>query len=403
MGRVAERPTREKLVDPQQKSLRSVIVLGSTGSIGVNTLDVIHTLGPGYRVVGLSTHRNIDRLAEQVGAFHPRAVAVLDPEAARRFRDMGLQAQGRPVEVYTGVEGLCQLVRESTAQVVLSGVVGAIGLRPLLTALAGHKVVALANKETLVMAGELVMQEAHRHGATIIPVDSEHSAIFQCLQGAAGNVARRLILTASGGPFYRRTDLEQITVKEALAHPTWKMGKKITIDSATLMNKGFEAIEAHHLFQLSMDAIEILIHPQSIMHSLVEFIDGSVLAQLSWPDMRLPIQYALTYPHRAAMDLPPLRLEDKALTFEAPDFHQFPCLQLALQAGRAGGVTPAVLNAANEVAVEAFLAERIPFSKISQIVTEVLQEHSPQSHPALDEILEADRRAREAAGALVSC
>ncbi|MBI3292425.1 MAG: 1-deoxy-D-xylulose-5-phosphate reductoisomerase [Elusimicrobia bacterium] len=404
MTRVAEQPSALKTFDREGKSQRSVVILGSTGSIGVNALEVVRALAPRFRVVGLSTDRNVNRLAEQVREFSAPAVAVLDQEAAHRFRGLGLQAYGRPVEVYTGVEGLIRLVRETEGELVLSGVVGAGGLKPLLAALKGRKVVALANKEPLVMAGELVIQEARRHGATIIPVDSEHSAIFQCLQGARRDTIRRVILTASGGPFYRRSHLEQITVQEALAHPTWKMGKKITIDSATLMNKGFEAIEAHHLFGLPMESVEVLIHPQSIVHSLVEFIDGAVLAQLSRPDMRLPIQYALTYPDRVETTLPALRLEEaKALTFEAPDFRQFPCLQLALEAGRVGGTSPTVLNAANEVAVAAFLAERIPFTQIAHIVARVLGRHVPRPHPTLEEILEADREARDAAQALVPC
>src|SRR5437879_1605323 len=327
-------------------SVRRVTILGSTGSIGVNALGVVERLGEACQVVALSAYGNTARLLEQVKRYQPEAVAVWEESAAQEIRSKGIRVRGKALVVLSGVEGLVELAQWPTANFVLSAVVGAIGLRPLLKALRAGKMVALANKEALVMAGALVMAEAKRWNATLLPVDSEHSAIFQCLQGSSGGEVKRLILTASGGPFYQyKGDLSKVTVAQALKHPTWKMGKKITIDSATLMNKGIETIEAAILFGLPIERVQIIIHPQSIVHSLVDYVDGAMLAQLSWPDMCLPIQYALTYPARlpgrlAALDLAKAR----NLEFYEPDFRRFPCLTLARQAARKGGTCPTVFN-----------------------------------------------------------
>jgi 1-deoxy-D-xylulose-5-phosphate reductoisomerase len=341
---------------------------------------------------------------DQVKRYQPEVVSVWDEATAREIRSKGIRVNGKTLLVLSGVEGLVELAQWPTANFVLSAVVGAIGLRPLLKALRAGKMVALANKEALVMAGELVMAEAKRWNATLLPVDSEHSAIFQCLQGAAGRDVKRLILTASGGPFYRyKGDLSKVTVKQALNHPTWKMGKKITIDSATLMNKGIETIEAAILYGLPIERVEVIIHPQSIVHSLVDFVDGAMLAQLSWPDMCLPIQYALTYPARVEGRLPSLDLaKARNLEFYAPDFRRFPCLTLARGAARKGGSYPAVLNAADEVAVHAFLEGRIRFTDIARIVEKTLAKHKGSERMTLETILETDAWARRAAKELLA-
>jgi 1-deoxy-D-xylulose-5-phosphate reductoisomerase len=301
--------------------------------------------------------------------------------------------------VLSGLDGLIEMAQWPSANFVLSAVVGAVGLTPLLKALRSGRTVALANKEALIMAGELVMAEAKRWKATLLPVDSEHSAIFQCLQSASAKEVRRLILTASGGPFYRfKGDFAKVTVAQALAHPTWKMGKKITIDSATLMNKGIETIEAAILFGLPIEQVDIVIHPQSIVHSLVDFVDGAMLAQLSWPDMCLPIQYALTYPVRYPGRLPTLDLvKAKSLEFYTPDFRRFPCLTLAREAAKKGGSWPTVLNAADEVAVHAFLDGKIRFSDIAKIVEKTLGKHKETGRLTLENVLAADQWARRSA------
>jgi len=397
LAEVQSRP-RESIAALSAKE-RRIVLLGSTGSIGINSLNVIRQLGENFRVVGLSAHGNIDRLIEQIHAFQPEVVAVWEESAAAALRSKGFQFHGKTLVVLSGLEGLIEMVRWPSANFVLSAVVGAVGLRPLLAALRSGKTVALANKEALVMAGELVVGEARRWKATLLPVDSEHSALFQCLQGENRQQVKQLILTASGGPFYRRSGaLSRVTPKQALAHPTWKMGRKITVDSATLMNKGLEALEASILFGLPLDRIQVVIHPQSIVHSLVEFVDGAMLAQLSWPDMCLPIQYALTYPHRMPGLLKPLNLiEARRLEFYEPDFRRFPCLALAQEAGRKGGTWPAVLNGSDEVAVHAFLNGQIRFTEIASIVEKTLAKHRGSIHPSLETILEADRWARDQA------
>jgi len=382
-----------------EASQRRIVVLGSTGSIGVNALGVIGRLGPGFRVVGLSARRNIALLLKQIREYEPEAVSVWEESDAQTLRAKALMVRGKPLVVLAGLEGLTELASWSSADVVLTAVVGAVGLKPLLAALRGGKTVALANKEALIMAGELVIGEAKRWNATLLPVDSEHSALFQCLNGERSKAVRRLILTASGGPFYRyKKSLDRVTVKQALAHPTWKMGKKITIDSATLMNKGIETLEASILFGVPLDQIEVVIHPQSIVHSLVEYVDGAMIAQLSWPDMCLPIQYALTYPERVPGRLAPLDLvKAKRLEFFKPDFRRFPCLALAREAGRKRGTWPTVLNAANETAVHAFLEGRIRFTDIARIVEKSLAKHQGAAHPSLEAVLDADQSGRRQA------
>lgn len=388
--------------------MKKLAILGSTGSIGVNALDVVRRLkreGGAFRVVSLSAHSNLALLQQQVGEFRPRLAVVGDDASAEALTRW---ARGRKIKlnVRVGVEGLVRAASAPGVDLVLSAVVGAVGLKPLLAALRAGKDVALANKEALIVAGEIVMATARRYGGRIIPVDSEHSAMFQCLSGrtSPGHGIRRLILTASGGAFYRRKgSLSTVGVDEALKHPTWKMGKKITIDCATLTNKGLEAIEAHHLFGVPLEKIQIVIHPQSIVHSLVEFEDGSMLAQLSHPDMRLPIQYALTFPERRPGPVRPLELEEiQKLEFFTPDFRRFPSLALALEAGRRAGAWPAVFNGANEVAVKAFLEGRLPFTGIPKLCRRVMGRFKAAKGKAgLATILEADAWAREEAGTFV--
>jgi len=403
---------------------RRISILGSTGSIGLNALEVIRKLGRfsggGFRVWGLAAQRNVPLLKKQVLEFEPRAVVVYEADAAAEMLAWARRRRLR-LSVWQGVEGLERLARAPETDFLLSSVVGAVGLLPLLSAVRAGKRIALANKEALIVAGDLLMESARRSGAEIIPVDSEHSAIFQCLQGyAAGRRSqngespreiRRLILTASGGAFYRRKgSLDGVSVAEALSHPTWKMGNKITIDSATLTNKGLEAIEAHHLFGVPLEKIGIVIHPQSIIHSLVEFTDGAMLAQLSHPDMRLPIQYALTHPARYPSLVRPLRLEEiQKLEFYPPDFRRFPCLSLALTAGRRGGTWPAVFNGANEAAVRSFLDGRISFGGVPRVIGKVMRAFAAEPGltrngmrrpPSLADILAADAWARKKSACL---
>lgn len=379
---------------------KRIAILGSTGSIGDSALKVLADSNGDYLVVGLTTDRSIEKLALQIKQFRPQRVAIVNEAAHRQFTtDSRYSSARQGVEVLAGPEGLKEVASSADADLVLSGVVGAAGLPALLLALQKKKIVALANKEALIMAGPLVIEAAKKYGATLLPVDSEHSAMFQCIQGQNGNPIERIILTASGGPFYRyRGDLSKVTVEKALAHPNWVMGKKITIDSATLMNKGLEAIEAHFLFDVPLDRIQIVIHRQSIIHSAVEYADGSMIAQLSAPDMCLPIQYAITYPERRPCPIQKLDLfQVGRLDFQKPDFRRFPCLSLALQAGKAGGTMPAVLSAANEVAVYAFLEQRIRFTDIARVVESALTKHQRIAKPDLDEVLNADAWARRVA------
>ena len=373
--------------------MKRVILLGSSGSIGESTCKVARALPDKMKIVGLGVAKSTERLLEQAKEFGVKALAVSDPQAAEKVKSK-LPAGAK---FFPGAEGLARMVEETDADMVLVAIVGTAGLAPALAALRSGKDLAVASKEILVLAGSAVMAEAKKRKRQVLPVDSEHNAIFQCLQGANEKEVRKVILTASGGPFRqsRAAELVKVTVAQALKHPTWSMGKKITIDSATMFNKGLEMIEAHWLFGLPMKQVEVVVHPQSIVHSMVEFIDGSVLAQLSVTDMCFPIQYAVTFPERMPSGLPPLDLAKLgSLTFEAPDEKRFPALRLAREAGEAGGTLPGVFNAANEVAVEAFLAEQIPFPRIWGMVDEVMQKHTTLSSPDLEAIIEADRWAR---------
>ena len=376
--------------------MKRVILLGSSGSIGESTCKVARALPDKMKIVGLGVAKSTERLLEQAKEFGVKALAVSDPQSAEKVKSK-LPAGAK---FFPGAEGLARMVEETDADMVLVAIVGTAGLAPALAALRSGKDLAVASKEILVLAGSAVMAEAKKRKRQVLPVDSEHNAIFQCLQGANEKEVRKVILTASGGPFRqsRAAELEKVTVAQALKHPTWSMGKKITIDSATMFNKGLEMIEAHWLFGLPMKQVEVVVHPQSIVHSMVEFIDGSVLAQLSVTDMCFPIQYAVTFPERMPSGLPPLDLAKLgSLTFEAPDEKRFPALRLAREAGEAGGTLPGVFNAANEVAVEAFLAEQISFPRIWGMVEEVMQKHITLSSPDLDAIIEADRWARSEA------
>ena len=371
---------------------KSLAVLGSTGSIGRQTLDVIRAFPDKFKIVGLSAEKNINLLAEQINEFKPRFVYYSSGDTQDRA------TRSRLANAEYELLSLEDVACHSQVDLVVIAISGSSGLSPTLAAIKAGKNVALANKESLVMAGEIILKEAELNKAQILPVDSEHSAIWQCLSNERREVTQ-LILTASGGPFYQYSpaQLERVTPEQALRHPSWQMGRKITVDSATLMNKGLEVIEAHWLFNMPFDNIKVLIHPQSIVHSMVEFIDGSIKAQLSYPDMRLPIQYALSYPER----LPNPRLPRldwshiSKLTFEEPELDTFPCLKLAIEAGRRGGTYPAVLCAANEVAVELFLSQRIKFVEISHLVERALEQHQTITHPTLEEITAADAWAKE--------
>ena len=378
-------------------SCRNIVLLGATGSIGQSACRVARELPGRVRIVGMSGFRNIERLATEANRLRPDALAVPDAAAEAELR---AKLDYQPAAVFTGTGGLDQLATWDGADMVLVAIVGTGGLRPTFAALEAGKDIALASKEVLVVAGELVMAAARRRGRRLLPVDSEHNAIFQCLEGRDPVQVRRLILTASGGPFraWPEDKLRAVTRQEALRHPTWHMGEKITIDSATMFNKGLEMIEARWLFDVDIARIDVVIHPQSIVHSMVEFVDGSVLAQMSHSDMRFPIQYALTWPDRIAGSLPPLEWARLGrLDFEEPRYDVFPALDLARQAAERGGAAPAVLNAANEVAVAEFLAGRIAFPRIWQIVTAVLERCGDRPGGDLEELLAADLEAREAA------
>lgn len=377
---------------------RRLLILGSTGSIGTQALDIVQRSDE-LELVGLSAERSWEQLVEQARAFGVGRIALADPDAGARAAEAWTDG-----EVLAGAEGLVRLVLESGADLVLNALVGSAGLGPTVAALGEGIDLALANKESLVVGGELVTQLAEATGAQLIPVDSEHSALHQLISGERPGAVDTLLLTASGGPFRGRSrgELEGVTVEEALKHPTWAMGGKITIDSATLMNKGLEIIEAHHLFGTPYDQIDVVVHPQSIVHSLVLLCDGAALAHLGYPDMRVPISYALHYPERVDVPLRPLDLAELgSLTFEPPDQDAFPCLRLAYEAGRAGGTAPCVLNAANEVAVHAFLQGRLSFLGIPSVVEDTLERLEPRPVRAFESLYEADREAREVAAELI--
>ncbi|HVD40953.1 MAG TPA: 1-deoxy-D-xylulose-5-phosphate reductoisomerase [Solirubrobacterales bacterium] len=369
--------------------MKKVLVLGSTGSIGTQALEVIGRSDE-LQAVGLAAGSGWKTTVEQAGEHGVPVIALADAEAAERARGAW---SGR---VLAGEEGVRELIATTEPDLVLNAIVGAAGLGSTIVALSEGIDVALANKESLVLGGELVMALAEATGARLLPVDSEHSALFQLIHGEAPGTVERLVLTASGGPFRGRDDLSGVSVADALAHPTWRMGGRITIDSATLMNKGFEAIEAHHLFAVPYERIDVVVHPQSLVHSLIHLNDGSSLAHLGYPDMRVPISYALNYPDRADVDVSQLDLATVgSLTFEQPDLETFACLRLALEAGAAGGTAPCVLNAADEVAVAAFLAERIPFTGIPAVIERVLEETPAQPVTHFDDLFAADAEARE--------
>ena len=382
--------------------MKRLALLGSTGSIGVSTLEIVSEYPDRFQVVALTAGRNLSLLKEQAARFQPEIIAVPDQNCAKKLHE-SIGTNGP--KVYFGLEGLIACAVDSGADMVVSAIVGAAGLEPTLAAINAGKDVALANKETLVIAGQLVMDAVASSGCKLFPIDSEHSAIYQSLEGHRKQDVRRLILTASGGPFrnWAKQDLHSVTPKDALAHPNWSMGRKITIDSATMMNKGLEVIEAHWLFDLSVDKIAVHVHPESIVHSMVEYIDGAIIAQLGIPDMKTPIAYALSYPERLMLEQPPLDLCQMGhLRFSLPEKDRFPCLGLAYDAIRQGGTVPAVLNAANELAVEAFLLEKAAYLDIPKIIQTVMEQHSPQSADTLGQILAADKWAREEAKSVIN-
>ena len=381
--------------------MKSIVILGSTGSIGTNTLDIVARFPDEFRVVGLTAGNNDEMLAEQIRRFRPQAVAMSTDAAAVRLRE---RCSGLPIEIVSGQEGLVRVASLPDAELVMSAIVGGAGLVPTLAAIRSKKHIALANKEPMVMAGQLMQEEARHAGVRIFPVDSEHSAIFQSLEGHRIKDVRRLILTASGGALWNlpKEALSDVTPERALQHPNWKMGAKITIDSATLMNKGLEVVEARWLFDIPESRIDVLIHRESIIHSLVEYEDRSMISQLGLPDMRTPISYAMRYPDRLPLDLPSLDLtEIGTLTFCKPDHDRFPCLRLGYESLRIGGTMPAAMNAANEIAVDAFLNGGIRFTDISDIIQSTMQAHIPQPVLSVEAALEADRWAREKADSLV--
>jgi 1-deoxy-D-xylulose-5-phosphate reductoisomerase len=379
---------------------KNICLLGSTGSIGRQTLDVVSNFPDKFKIIALGAHKSVDILAAQAKQFNPELVVLTDWEAAEQLKVL---LRGYAIRVLAGEEGLLEAATYPGTSLLVNALVGFAGLKPTLAAIAKGIDIALANKETLVVAGNIITHEAAKNRVRIIPIDSEHSAVFQCLQGSRHQDVERIILTASGGPFreYEMERLAQVTLQEALRHPNWEMGAKITIDSATLVNKGLEVLEAHWLFSVPFSDITVVIHPQSIIHSLVEFKDGSILAQLGFPDMRIPIIYALSYPERWPNSMRKLNLVGKELTFFAPDTKKFPCLTYAYTAGKAGGIMPAVLNAANEVAVEAFLQQRIPFLAIQDTIKTVMDQCVNVFNPNLSDIMAADAWARKEARAVI--
>ena len=381
--------------------MKKISLLGSTGSIGANVLDVIERNPEKFQIFGMSAGNNVDLFAKQIRKFKPRVVALFDTKKIPTLKE---QIADLDIEILSGEEGSIAVATLPEVDVVVSGVMGSAGLLPAIHALKSGKNLALANKETLVIAGELVLREAKKTNSQIIPIDSEHSAIFQVLNGEKKEQIKKIILTASGGPFrtFSFDQMETVTVKDALKHPNWDMGAKITIDSSTMMNKGLEYIEAKWLFGVNTP-VEIIVHAQSIIHSMIEFVDTSIIAQLGIPDMRVPIAYALTYPDRFECDLPSLDLTTMGnLTFEAPDFERFPCLRLAIDAMEIGKTMPAVLNAANEIAVQAFLEELISYKDIAELIHMVMQNHNPSPLKELQDVLIADRWAREETTKLVT-
>lgn len=374
---------------------KKISILGSTGSIGVSTIDIVNRHPERFEVVGLAAGSNVELLANQVRQLSPRVVSVKSADEAKKLKNL---IGSCPVEVLHGSDGVAYVASLDDVKMVVSSIVGAAGLLPTLSALRNGKVVGLANKESMVIAGELMYSEMKNGKGCILPIDSEHSALFQCLEGHRREDVRKLILTASGGPFLNKPlkEFDKITVAEALDHPNWNMGDKITIDSATMMNKGLEVMEARWLFNVAVDKIDVCVHPQSIIHSMVEYIDGSVIAQMGMPDMKVPIAYALSYPERIETGVAPLNLSEKReLTFFEPDFKKFPCLEMAFDVATRGKTYPAVLNAVNEVAVDAFLKNEIGFTAIPRLIRNAVEAHNPSNISSIEDVLEADRWARE--------
>lgn len=378
--------------------MKAITLLGSTGSIGTQTLDIVAQYPDQFRIVGLAAGRNVEMLIAQIRQFRPAIAAICEEDKLPELQEAIADLDPQPI-LLAGLAGVIEVARYGDAETVVTGIVGCAGLLPTIAAIEAGKDIALANKETLIAGGPVVLPLVEKYGVKLLPADSEHSAIFQCLQGAPKEGLRRIILTASGGAFrdWPVEKLKDVKVADALKHPNWSMGRKITVDSATLMNKGLEVIEAHFLFGLDYDRIDIVIHPQSIIHSLIELQDTSVLAQLGWPDMRLPLLYALSWPERLYTDWQQLDLVKAGdLTFRAPDHQKYPCMQLAYAAGRAGGSMPAVLNAANEEAVALFLEEKISFLDIPRCIELVCDRHSADNpNPSLDDIVAADQWARQ--------
>ena len=376
--------------------MKNLSILGSTGSIGRNTLKIVEMFRDRFEVKALAAANNVELLARQIETFHPEIAVVFDENRALELKNV--LPSGADVEILHGEDGYRAAATHGSIDMVVTAMVGAAGLMPTLAAIEAGKNIALANKETLVMAGEIVVKKATEKGISILPIDSEHSAVFQCIAGHRREDMDKILLTASGGPFLNKPANEFVLIKpeEALNHPTWQMGKKISIDSATLMNKGLEVIEAKHLFGVSHDMIKVVIHPQSVIHSMVAYRDGAVIAQLGIPDMKGAIAYAISYPERLELKQPiPDFVNIGALTFQQPDLTKFPCLALAFKACETGGTMPAVLNASNEVAVEAFLDKRIPFTNIPELIKNTIEKHSSVKDPTLSDILEADKWARE--------
>ncbi|GMO65220.1 MAG: 1-deoxy-D-xylulose-5-phosphate reductoisomerase [Endomicrobiia bacterium] len=383
--------------------MKKIVILGSSGSIGTKALDIIYNMKDDICIKGLAVDSNIEILKLQIKKFKPSVVSVSNSVESHNLKKWCI-FNDIEVSIYSGPSGLERLVEMPDVDMVLVAIVGAVGLKSVIAAIKSKKNIAIANKETLVMAGSYIMRLAAENGISILPIDSEHSAIFQCCISEKKSQIKKIVLTASGGPFYKyyKKNFSQITIREALNHPTWKMGKKITIDSATLMNKGLEAIEASVLFGVPIEKVEIIMHPQSILHSMVEYVDGSVIAQLSNPDMRLPIQYALTYPERLPSSVKPLNLNEVGkLEFFKPDFNKFPCLKLSYYAAKKGFTMPSAMNAANEVAVEAFLNEEIKFTDIAEIVEKTMYAHTISKSLSLDSFIEADFWARHYARKLI--
>ncbi|NJN37851.1 MAG: 1-deoxy-D-xylulose-5-phosphate reductoisomerase [Acaryochloridaceae cyanobacterium CSU_3_4] len=380
--------------------MKAITLLGSTGSIGTQTLEIVTQYPDQFRIVGLAAGRNLQLLCQQIRQFRPEIVAIADPDQLPDLRAAIADLDPQP-QLVAGESGVVEVAAYGDAEAVVTGIVGCAGLLPTIAAIQAGKDIALANKETLIAGGPVVLPLVEKHGIKLLPADSEHSAIFQCLQGVPAGGLRRIILTASGGAFrdWPVEKLSEVTVADALKHPNWSMGRKITVDSATLMNKGLEVIEAHYLFGVDYDHIDIVIHPQSIIHSLIELQDASVLAQLGWPDMRLPLLYALSWPERIATDWEPLDLVKSGdLTFREPNHQKYPCMQLAYEVGRIGGAMPAVMNAANEQAVALFLEEKIHFLEIPQVIETVCDRFRSHNtlQPSLEDILAADQWARQA-------